>query len=144
MSRATTKFGDYAVHIEWQQHKSGSYQFKTIKKDRKKVGELFKHRDGRCVFVIERRAEELVYGKGAWAIPKSMLTLMRCLGAPDIEIKVSNGDIYRIAYLCLDAQKYNAEDPKLISYCFVNFADFEYEKGEAESIENALKIGKWR
>ncbi len=42
MSRATSKFGDYSVHNERQAHKSGTYQYKTAKKDRKKVGELRK------------------------------------------------------------------------------------------------------
>lgn len=144
MSRATSKFGDYSVHNEWQAHKSGMYQYKTAKKDRKKVGELRKV-GKELTFYIERRAEELVYAKGAWAIPMSILTLLRCLGTPDVEIVVSNGDTYRISFADLDAKKYRKpEEPKLISYCFVNFTDFAYTKGEPESIEKSMTIGKWK
>lgn len=144
MSRATSKFGDYAVHIEWQNHKSGAYQFKQAKKDRKKVGELRKFTGGAIVFVIERRAEEMVYGKGSWAIPKSLLSLLRCLGSPDVEIVVSNGDTYRTTYANLDAKKFNRPDPKAIFLCFVLFEDFEYEKGEPESVAASMMIGKWK
>lgn len=144
MSRATTKFGDYAVHIEWQHHKSGTYQFKMVKKDRKKVGELRKT-DCKYEFVIERRAEELAFGRDAWAIPKSLMSVVRCLGAPDITIKVSNGDIYRSTYANFDAKKYNIPDsPKTISLCFVKFEDFKYEKGEPESISDMMRVGKWK
>lgn len=144
MSRATSKFGDYAIHNEWQLHKSGIYQYKTAKKDRKKVGELRKQGKD-TTFYIERRAEELVYAKGAWAIPTSMLTLLRCMGSPNVQIVVSNGDTYSISFADLDAKKYRIpNDPKLISFFFVNFGDFEFKKGEPESIEKTMMVGKWK
>ena len=144
MSRATSKFGDYAVHNEWQAHKSGEYLFKHAKKDRKKVGELRKYRTGEVEFLIERRAEELVFCKEAWAIDKPLLSLMRCLGSPTLRILVSNGDDYRISFADLDAKKYNSPDSKHVMRWFVRFEDFSFVKGEPESIESMLKVGKWK
>lgn len=147
MSRATTKFGDYSVHIEWQTHKSGAYQFKTAKKDHKKVGELRKESGlhANLVFIMERRAEDLVFSKERWGIPRTLLTVMRCLGSPKVEIWVSNGDRYRISYADLDAKKFDIKDnPKMVSLVFVKFEDFEFEKGEADSIATSMKVGKWK
>lgn len=147
VSRATSKFGDYSVHNEWQQHKNPlfTYLFKTVKKDRKRVGELRKHLFTEATeFVIERRAEDLVYCKDAWSIPKSLLTLMRCLGSPDVQIQVSTGDRYQISFSDLNTFKYEGSDPKTISYCYVKFEHFAFERGEPESVEKSMMIGKWK
>jgi len=140
-----SKFGDYSVHNEWQRHKSGDHLFKSVKKDRKVVGTLRKYNaTGNTEFVFERRAEDLVYCKDAWSIQGSMISLLRCIGSPNIQIHVSNGDTHQITFSDFIEKMYRKDDPKSFSYVFVNFSDFVFTKGETESIEHAIKIGKWK
>lgn len=141
MSRATTKFGDYSVHIDWQQRGS-DFQFKTVKKDRKKVGELRKYSPTSSEYIIELQAYAL--SRGAFAVKHSTITLLRCLGCPDLKFVIGNGDSYKIKFADLVAGLYREADPKLAQYNFISFEKFEITKGEPESIEHSMKVGKWK
>lgn len=141
MSRATSKFGDYSIHNEWQQTKA-EFRFKAVKKDRKIVAVL---RDikGKQIIAIPKRAEEFVLSKGRVTIPKSMTAVLMCLGRPDLQIEVSNGDTYFCSYADFEAHRYT-EGETSVHYWYMDADKFEFTKGEAESIAKAMMVGKWK
>ena len=142
MSRATSKIGDYSVHNEWQSTKRVDFKFKTVKKDRKKIAEL-RSIEGAKFFVIPKRAEDFVLSRGRVTIPRSMTMVMMCLGKPDIMVEVNNGDTYFMTYAEFETNRYTDKEGS-IHYWYVDADKCLFTKGKAESIEEALMVGRWK
>lgn len=141
MSRATTKFGDFAVHIDWQIAKNG-LKFKAIRKDRKIVAVL-RDIEGKHLCAIPKRAEDFVLSKGRVTIARDMVGVLMCLGRPNLQVEVSNGDTYFATYADFEKNRYS--DPEGSSrYWYVDAEHWAFTKGKPESIEQSMKVGKWK
>ena len=139
MSRATTKFGDYSISVDWHRPKGALYDTKKVLLRRIKHAE-FQRREQGVVYVEFRKAEEMVFLKDAWTFKASNTMLLKCFNAKFVELHVSNGDIYRITVDALVEQKSIGK----MGFWLVPFAAWEFEKGTPESIEKSLSIGKWK
>lgn len=156
VSRATTKLGDHSVHVEWQSSEKFSYQYKTVKRRRRKYGEFRKYGDGSIVYWAFRKANEAVYRENAWAIDVTTLLLLRSVGKPDIGIEVDNGDTWLTSFETFDANKIRWDYSKHVGTLYgskgkfgavqwmLKFEHWKYQKGNSQQFEKAIKIGKWK
>ena len=146
MGRSTTKLGDYSVNTDWNPRRGESYLYKNVRLKRAKVGEIRKHPDGKIIFWMERKAEELVFIKSEWNISKYIMALLRCTGCTHIGIAVSNGDRWEISYENFEKNRFDLpEKGKFgVSNWFVKLDLWSFTKGAPEDIERAMSIGKWK
>lgn len=145
MSRAMTKHGDYSVHIDWYEKKGAGGLYKQIRHrvGRVLVGELCKI-GSVITYTHFVKDEQTIYQKDAWSLEMTLFAVLRCLGVRFIEIRTTNGDSWTIEFAKFDAEKRPGDQPHNRYRFVVKRESFDFEKGTPETIEQQMKIGKWK
>lgn len=155
-SRATQKYGDHSIHMEWQSSEKYPYEYRTVKRRRRKYGEFRRYDDGSITYWAFRKANESVYRENAWALDVATFSLIRMFGKPDIGIEVDNGDTWLTTFEVFDANKtrwdysghigtlYGSKGKFGAVQWMLKFEHWQYRRGSSQQFEKAIKIGKWK